>query len=256
MPMEDNTGVEPQDNIINNQSSLADFPDPVESGGIGWGWRAAIVAGALVVIAFLVYPWLQQGLKAPGEANPASAQLETSIIAPDATVQATPDSADAQFELGNAYVQAGQLEQALAAYQRVIELDPDYQAAYANMGVVYYQLQQLDLAALQYKKALELKPDDAEVAYNLGALYLQQALLNGSQPDPDLLNQAIAQLKEAMELNPRLAEPHFSLGVAYNLLNQTEDAIQAFETFLKLDTGQDHRARQEAQRYLQTLRGQ
>jgi tetratricopeptide (TPR) repeat protein len=55
-------------------------------------------------------------------------------------------------------------------------------------------------------------------------------------------------------LNPDLAEPYFSLGVAYNALNQKEQAIEAFETFLARDTGEDPRAGQEAQRYLEALR--
>jgi tetratricopeptide (TPR) repeat protein len=88
----------------------------------------------------------------------------------------------------------------------------------------------------------------------LGALYIQQALLSGDTPDPALLDQAITQLKQAAELNPDLAEPYFSLGVAYNALNQKEQAIEAFETFLARDTGEDPRAGQEAQRYLEALR--
>ena len=57
-------------------------------------------------------------------------------------------------------------------------------------------------------------------------------------------------------MNPGLAEPYFSLGVAYGALNQSEDAIQAFETFLARDSGQDPRASQEAKRYLEALRAQ
>jgi tetratricopeptide (TPR) repeat protein len=172
-----------------------------------------------------------------------------------ATAQANPDSAQSQFDLGNAYVKAGQWQPALVAYQKVIELDPTFQGAYANMGVVYYQLGQLDLAAAQYQKALELNPNDGDVAYNLGALYLQQALSGGS-PQPDLLNQAITQLKHATELKPDLAEPFFALGVAYKTLNQKAEAIESFETFLARYSGQDSRASQEAEQYLQLLRQQ
>jgi Tfp pilus assembly protein PilF len=185
-----------------------------------------------------------------------SPESQGQIVAPEATAQANPDSAQAQFELGNSYVQTGQWAKALAAYQKAVELDPNYQAAYANMGVVYYQMEQLDLAAAQYKKALELNANDGDVAYNLGALYLQQALLNSNPPNPDLLSQAIEQLEHASELDPNRAEPYFTLGVSYQALNQKEKAIQAFETFLARDTGQDARASQEAQDYLKTLRNQ
>jgi superkiller protein 3 len=186
----------------------------------------------------------------------ASPEIPSQLTGPEAAAQANPDSAQAQFELGNSYVNAGEWQKALTAYQKTVELDPNYQAAYANMGVVYYQLEQLDLAALQYKKALELDPKDADVAYNLGALYLQQALINSNPPNPDLLKQAIDQLQNVVELDPNLAEPYFSLGVAYKTLNQKEKAIQAFETFLARYKGQDPHASQEAQQYLEALRKQ
>jgi tetratricopeptide (TPR) repeat protein len=222
----------------------------------GTGAKLLLTGVALIVVAFLAYPLLKgQFASTPTPlATVAAPQTPVRLTGPEATAQANPDSAQAQFELGNAYVDSAQWEQALVAYQRAVELDPNYQVAYANLGVVYYQLGQLELAASQYQKALELNPNDAEVGYNLGALYVQQALLSGNPPNPDLLNQAITQLKNAAKLNPKLAEPYFSLGVAYNALNQKEEAIQAFETFLTRDSGQDPRASQEARRYLETLR--
>jgi tetratricopeptide (TPR) repeat protein len=245
---------------MNNDQMAHEESDPAPSlekaKSQGLGWRTGIAIVALVIVAILAYPFIQEQLNPsqPATSVNVSPVSQSQVTAPEATAQANPDSAEAQFELGNAYVQSGQWDQAQAAFQRAIELDPNLQGAYANLGVVYYQLEKLDLAASQYQKALELNPNDGDVAYNLGALYLQQALLNSTPPNPDLLQQAIAQLKHAQELDPTLAEPYFSLGVAYNALNQKEEAIQAFETFLERDTGHDPRASQEAQRYLEALR--
>lgn len=223
----------------------------------GLGWRTILAILSLVIVGVLAYQFFQERNK-PNPATPASVSpiVPTQVTAPEATAQANPNSAQAQFELGNAYTDAGQWEQAQAAYQKAIELDPNFQSAYANLGVVYYQLGQLDLSASQYQKALELDPTDGDVAYNLGALYLQQALLKGNPPDPNLVKQAIDQLQQAIKLDPDLAEPYFSLGVAYKALDQKTEAIQAFETFLARNSNQDPRANQEAQRYLDTLRSQ
>jgi tetratricopeptide (TPR) repeat protein len=230
----------------------------LETKGQGLGWRIIIAVLAVIIIGVLAY---NQFAREPSSVNPVTSAnvspvAQTQVSDPEATAQANPDSAQAQFDAGNAYVKAGQWVQAQAAFQKAIELDPNFQGAYANLGVVYYQLEQLDLAASQYKKALELDPNDGDVAYNLGALYLQQALLNSNPPDPELVNQAIAQLEHAAELDPDLAEPYFSLGVAYNILNQKDQAIEAFETFLARDTGLDPRAGQEAKRYLEALHNQ
>jgi tetratricopeptide (TPR) repeat protein len=244
-----------QENIIDDEAISPESSEAPEVKNIGLSWRMVFAIVALVIVGVFVYPFIRDWLNADTPATSSLPEPQTVVTESEAAAEANPDSPEAQFELGNSYVRSGQLELAVAAYQRAIELDPDYQTAYANLGVVYYQLQQLDLAAVQYQKALELNPKDGEVAYNLGALYLQQALSSG-QPDPEKLDQAIAQIKAAMELSPELAEPYFSLGVAYNAQNKSEQAIEAFETFLELDTGRDPRAKQEAERYLQSLRGQ
>ena len=165
------------------------------------------------------------------------------------------NSPEEWFELGKDYYKQNQWSQAVAAFQKVIELDPTYQAAYANLGAAYHRQNNLDLAIAQYQKALELNPEDGEVVYNLAAVYIQQAA-QGGQPDPALLNQAIEQLNRALELSPDSAEPYFGLGVAYAALNQPQEAITAFESFLENDAGDDPRAREEAERYLQLLRSQ
>jgi tetratricopeptide (TPR) repeat protein len=242
------------DEELVDEQLVASAPD---GKNVGLIWRVVIIVAALVIIALLGYPLLQEQLKGDSNNNVDLPPEVQATVAPlQATAQANPDSAEAWFELGKAYYKVEQWDQAVAAFQKVIALDPNRQAAYANLGAVYHRQNKLDLAASQYEKALELNPDDGEVTYNLAALYIQKATQSGGQIDADLLNQAVVQLHRALELSPDSAEPYFGLGVAYTALNQREEAIQAFETFLDRDTGQDPRAGQEAQRYLQILRGQ
>jgi tetratricopeptide (TPR) repeat protein len=249
----DNENLLDEEEVTADEPDLLDEFDSAETKGKTLGWRIVLIIIALIVIAVLTYPFIRNR-SAPSAAN--NVETQPTLTAPETTTQIDPNSAQAQFELGNSYVRSGEWPKAAEAFRKAIELDPGFQTAYANLGVVYYQQGQFDLAASQYEKALELNPNDREVAYNLGALYLQQALSGGEQPDTELLNQAIAQLENVNELAPDLAEPYFGLGVAYTILNRKEEAIQAFETFLARDTGQDPRASQEAQRYLQNLRGE
>ena len=227
---------------------------------MGLGVKIIIGVVAIAVIAALLIPFLgnyQSSETASTSISSSPMQPNVALSAPEATAQANPNSAEAQFELGNSYYGAGQLEQAVNAYQKAIALNPNYQAAYANLGVVYYTSEQFDLAAAQYKKALELNPQDGDVAYNLGALYLQQALIPNEPPDPQLVTKAVTQLQTAMEISPDLPEPHFTLGVAYLASNQQENALQEFETFLAFDAALlDPRAVSEAERYMQLLQGQ
>jgi|GEM_PF-1464031 len=246
------------DNLSEEATDPVDSP-PADSSSakMAGSWRLFIAVIALAIIAVLAYPMFQDNTTvSPETADTQADAPPIALSGPEATAQANPNSAQAQFGLGNAYVKSGQWDKAVIAYKKAIELDPNYQTAYANLGVVYYQQGKFDLAVSQYQKAIELDPDDIEVAYNLGALYLQQAVSSGDQPDPEKLQQAVAQLEQINQQAPQLAEPYFSLGVAYTILNETEKAIEAFETFLEYDTGQDPRASQEAARYLQNLRGE
>ena len=242
------------DNIFDEPSSAP------KNEGIGLMWKVVIAVAALAVIGFVAVSFLQQEPDSTAITNetPTTVSSAAQSVTPTGASDGEPELATAEeyFQQGNGYVQSGQLQEAVRAYQKAIELDPDYQAVYANLGVVYYQLEQLDLATENYARALELNPNDGEVTYNMGALTLQRALLADNPPDSELLNQAIAQIEKSLELAPDLAEPYFSLGVAYLTLDQREAAIEAFENFLARDSGQDPRASQEAQRYLDTLDSQ
>jgi tetratricopeptide (TPR) repeat protein len=226
------------------------FQDQPKPGRTSLIWRVLALGVALIIIIVLAYPFIQQQLQNQDVSTSTSPVGQT-----EAPVLEEAGSPEELFELGKDHYKQNQYAQAVAAFQKVIELDPTYQAAYANLGATYHRQNNLDLAVAQYQKALELNPDDGEVVYNLAAVYIQQAV-QGSRPDPELMNQAIEQLNRALELSPNSAEPYFGLGVAYAALNQPEEAIMAFESFLKNDTGDDPRAREEAERYLQLLRGQ
>jgi Flp pilus assembly protein TadD len=159
----------------------------------------------------------------------------------------------AEFVRGNELSQAGKFQEAADEYLKALALDPENVDVLTNLGVAYYNLGKLDEAVEQYTKAVKLAPNDGDIRSNLAAAYVQKYQANG---DKDQLNQALQEYKKAVELKPDLAEAHFGLGVVYALLGQNQDAIQAFETFQKLDKGKDPLASENAKQYLQQLRGE
>lgn len=188
--------------------------------------KRADTLGTMLLVALMI----ALSLAACGEAKP------------------TPDSVSVEehFRQGNELAQAGQFEQAITEYQAVLELEADNVSAMTNLGVAYYSIGKLDEAIAQYEKALEIAPDDADIRSNLGAAFVQKGQLD----------EALEAYQKATELKPDLAEAYFGLGVIYLQTSRTEEAIEAFESFQEYDSGQDTIATEQAEQYLQQLRGQ
>ena len=110
--------------------------------------------------------------------------------------------------------------------------------------MTYYQLQRLSDAEESLKTGLRLTPDDAQLNYLLGIVYLQMTRYN----DSSLF------LVKANQLDPNLPEPYYGLGVLYKQQGKNDEAIQAFEKFLKLGTSQDANAIPNAKAELEALR--
>lgn len=153
-------------------------------------------------------------------------------------------SADALFQQGNAAFEQGNLAEAEQAFKQALEIDNTNAAYWTNLGVTYYSLGQLADAEQAFMNGLAAEPDDAELHYLLGATYLQL----------DRLDDAQSNLQTATELDPNLAEPYYGLGALYQLQGKRADAIQAFERFLEIGTGQDPAAAPAAQATLQALK--
>lgn len=239
--------------MIENPSSSDN--DPQSPTPLPLWVRIGIGVIALIVILALLWRVITvgQGEKsATGE--PGAAIATTPGVAPPPAV-VNENSPEALFKLANSYYEAGKLDDAVTAYQKAIQLNPSYDAAYANLGAVYYAQQKLSLAEEAYAQANTISPGDADIIYNLGAIYLQQAVSTATGvPDQARLDQALVQIKKAIELNPQLAEPYYGLGVAYQLTGNNEEAIKAFEQFLKLDNGSDSQATDNATKILQSLK--
>jgi tetratricopeptide (TPR) repeat protein len=220
----------------------------------------AIIVALVIIIALLWPIFRRQNDAANSPTNEAAPQSVASSGQAADEAPPTPNleiaainSAEELFELGQQYYEQARWVDAVAAYQKVIELDSAHQAAYVNLGDTYYQQQDFDLAIEAYQQALELVPDDADVIYNLGATYFQQAVAQG-EVNSQGLEKAITQIERAVELKPNLAEPYFALGTAHQLLGETDEAIEDFEKFLELDTGNDQIATETAQQNLEQLK--
>ncbi|HSN77614.1 MAG TPA: tetratricopeptide repeat protein [Anaerolineae bacterium] len=153
-------------------------------------------------------------------------------------------SAQEYFDQGNALYEQGDLQAAANAFREAVALDDQNPGYWHNLGVTYYSLNALDEATESFERGLALAPDDAELNYLMGVVAIQL----------EQLSEAETYLTRANQMDPALPEPYFGLGVLYRLQGQREQAIAAFETFLKIGPGKDPAAIPVAEGELEALR--
>jgi tetratricopeptide (TPR) repeat protein len=184
-----------------------------------------------------------------GHADEALAQLRK-------LVAAFPDSAEAHFDLGNAYGRHFRYKEARVQYEQTLRLDASLDAARLLLGKALLEMGE-DTAAIlivqdythrvagdyeghlvlgqayrrkgdtarageELGRAVELKPDSYEARYNLGIVFAQAGDINA----------ATRQLEAAEKLNPRAPGAHYELSHIYakqKEVQRSKDEAQAFQ---------------------------
>jgi len=141
------------------------------------------------------------------------------------TLQVSPFSSTAHYNLGRDLFQKGRVDEAIAQFQTALEINPDYAEAANNLGLALERKGQTDEAIIQYRKALEINPSLAEVHNNLGMSLFQ----NGR------VDEAVDQYGKALEINPDFAEAHSNLGAALVQKGQVDEAIAQYQKALEIN---------------------
>jgi adenylate cyclase len=124
-----------------------------------------------------------------------------------------------------------ELLEARALFEKAMDRDPDFGPAYAGYAETFYydgmwgsQEADLDTALKAARKAVELSGDDASAHLALGRIY---RLLRNYDTEQ-------AEYRIALELNPSLAVAHYRLGTAFDFAGKPEEALDHFETAIRL----------------------
>src|SRR6185295_16262613 len=111
---------------------------------------------------------------------------------------ANPQSAEAQYNLGNAYYQSGKYPEAVKAYDEAVRLKPGYAEARTNLGSLLITLNEHVRAVSELQEAIRLKPDNPVSHNNLGYAYAKIAEGSDKTAALDYYNKAIDAYKEAI----------------------------------------------------------
>lgn len=158
-------------------------------------------------------------LSQAAKAAEAEAELRKSIAL-------APNFSPAHTELGKVQLQTGNLEAATHSFQKALRYDESDFDAHLNLGVAFLNLKKYDLAEPELVAAAYLNRSAVTPHYYLGRLYLVKNDLNIAQKA----------FETAKELNGGKSLPniHKFLGWIYMRKDMEKQALQEFETYLKL----------------------
>jgi TonB family protein len=152
-----------------------------------------------------------------------------------AEVAAKPESAEAYFKLGEAYLSLSSNEPELAidSFKRAIQIKPDYADAYLKLGEAYCEAhaarRQGDHTkeeAEAFEQAIRLNPNSAEAYFGLANAHTYRRPL---RTEENL--RAIGLLKYAIKLRPDYHEAYGALSDLYQYVDRNDEAIEVLKEY-------------------------
>jgi tetratricopeptide (TPR) repeat protein len=166
---------------------------------------------------------------------------------------------DLLFALGDLFLEEGKHSQAMETYQKIIDLDPDEVDAWVSKAVAQMNNDDLNGAEKTCRQALVIDPESSFAHNAFGDIsvfqgnkdsatdsFLQSIKLDPTDPQPCLsladLYYDLGQLQQAeefcqrgLELDAGLAEGYLILGYIYLDQDRTQESIDNFKQFLRLE---------------------
>lgn len=134
-------------------------------------------------------------------------------------------------------------------------LDHETAETLRNEGRVFLVRRKFDRAIESLEKASKLEPKNAEIMNDLGVAQLEQSQPNDPRIDEAKLKQraaALKSLKTAIALDPNLIAAYFNVALCVQALGPTNQAVEAWQEYLKRDTNSPWAA--EAKKNLELLK--
>ena len=128
---------------------------------------------------------------------------------------------DAAEELVNKEAYSAAVEE----YQKSIQLKRNEALFHADLGWVYHKLDRKDMAESEYDKAIYYNPNLFKARYGAGDLFI----------DKGNYQRAITELRAAEGMLPNIPAVYYLQGKAYEKLNLTYKAQEAYQKTLELD---------------------
>ena len=131
--------------------------------------------------------------------------------------------------LGILAAREGNYDEAIELFQHALQIDPKHSIALQNLGSAYRQKKNWPEAQEALERALQLNPDDPEANYSMGMVFAQQ---NDTDRGYEYLQKAIA-------LRPAYPEALNNLGILLLRTRHPAEAIQSFQQCIRVAPNYD-----------------
>ncbi|MCL6482449.1 MAG: tetratricopeptide repeat protein [Firmicutes bacterium] len=148
-------------------------------------------------------------------------------------IREAPEYYEAYFMLGAAYWDLKRNSEAEAAFRKALELNPNFLHAYYPLAVLLTAERRFDEAEQLLRRAMELDPEGWQWPFELARCLVGQ----------DHWGQALEYAELARTKSNAPPKVHLLLADLYSGLGQTEKAIAALETYLRLEPQGPYAAR-------------
>lgn len=152
-------------------------------------------------------------------------KYEEAILIYKGMIKNYPNAYIIHENIGNAYYQLEKYDRAIEHYITVLENDPGNNQAKVSIGNSYASLGDDNNARIWYNKIDLQKISDPNILFNIGTDYY--AFAN--------YEEALKFFQRAVELKEDFLDAVYQLGLAHLALNQQNEAIHVFESYLKKD---------------------
>ena len=139
-------------------------------------------------------------------------------------IGADPDSAEANFRIGEYYTRGQQYEEAARFLKKAIQINPANAEAYFYLALNYDQIDQETEAIQAYKQATEINPDYFVAYYDMG-LTLRELRR---------YEEVILAFREAARCDPEDAYVYLQMALSYYYLGDRRGAKKCVNTAVRM----------------------
>ncbi|MEO6421645.1 MAG: tetratricopeptide repeat protein, partial [Candidatus Nitrotoga sp.] len=158
-----------------------------------------------------------------------AARLVDAMMAYRQVLELQPRHPQCHYNLALALQFLNQTDAAIVSYQRAIEINPGFAEAHNNLGNIFQTLERLDDARQSYNHALASNSRLPQAQFNLGLILKKQKRFS----------LAVEHFQAAIDIAPNYAEAYDNLCSLLRFLDRTEEWLDAFRKYERLDNKTD-----------------